>query len=202
MPEKYGTHEVAALIVLMLEKREVPNPEFTNDYGINLRPLARDKLNKAGLLKTRKESRRFVHEITEAGIAWCEKELAVVEAPARTGPLVRVVFEMLRRLVLDLRRRDVRLVELIRPADLESLIRKAYAELATKPRDWVRLAKLHTRLDGADKDDVDQVLVAMSRTGLVHLAPDSNRKALTDADHATAIRIGSENKHLLAIEES
>ena len=42
----------------------------------------------------------------------------------------------------------------------------------------------------------------MSGTGLVHLAQSTNTKALTAADHAAAIRIGSEDKHLVAIEES
>ena len=35
------------------------------------------------------------------------------------------------------------------PADLESLIRAAYQELANGPQDWVRLAKLRPKLDGA-----------------------------------------------------
>jgi len=201
MPEKYGTHETAALIVLTLENREVPNPELTKDYGIDLREPGRDKLNKAGLIKTRKDKRRFVHQITDAGKAWCEEELTSVEPPPRTGPLVRAVFEMVRRLVHHLQQGDTRLVNALLPS-LESLIRAAYQELSVKQQDWVRLAKLRPKLNGADKDEVDQVLLGMTKTGLVHLAPDSNRKVLTDADHAAAIRIGKEDKHLVAIEES
>ena len=37
MPEKYGSHETAALIVLTLANREVPNVELTNDYKIKLK---------------------------------------------------------------------------------------------------------------------------------------------------------------------
>lgn len=208
MPEKYGSHERAVLMVLTLEDREVPNPELKNDHGIELRPAGRDKLNKAGLIVTRTESRPYVHRITDAGIAWCEEELARVEAPPRSSPVTRAAFEVLRRLILDLRKRDIRLVDVLRsvdvlrPDDLESMIRAAYRELSVKPQDWVRLAKLRPRLNGAGKDEVDQTLLAMTRTGLVHLAPDSNRKALSDADHTAAIRIGREDKHLVAIEES
>ncbi|MGH3757115.1 hypothetical protein [Actinophytocola sp.] len=209
MPETYGTHETAALIVLTLENEEVPNPELRHDYGISLPPAGRDKLNKAGLLASRKENGRYIHQITEAGVAWCETELVSAEPPARSGPQVRAVFEVFRRLVRHLQRRGVRLIDVLRPdlespagPDLESQIRAAYHDLSVKPQDWVRLAKLRPRLDGADKDEVDQVLLAMTRTGLVHLAPSSNRKALTDADHAAAIKIGSEHKHLLAIEGS
>jgi hypothetical protein len=49
---------------------------------------------------------------------------------------------------------------------------------------------------------VDEVLLRMMKTGTVHLAPDSNRKMLTEADHEAAVRIGGENNHLIAIEES
>jgi hypothetical protein len=202
MPETFGTHETATLIVLILENREVPNPELISDYGIRLSKPAREKLNEAGLLKSRLENRRYVHSITEAGIDWCERELQGVEPPSRPGPLVRVAFEVLRRLVGHLRRNDLRLVDVLRPPDLESLIRAAYRELSVKQQDWVRLATLRPRLDGADRDDVDRVLLAMTRTGLVHLAPSSNRKGLADADRDAAISIGGEPQHLVAIEES
>lgn len=83
---------------------------------------------------------------------------------------------------------------------LESGIRDAYEELSSKPQDWVRLADLRETLGNPDKAEMDAILLAMMRTGRVHLAPDSNRKGLTDADHAAAYRIGKEDKHLIAIE--
>lgn len=83
---------------------------------------------------------------------------------------------------------------------LESRIRNAYEELSVKQQDWVRLSKLREKLGNPDKAEMDRVLRAMARTGRVHLAPSSNRKALTAADHAAAHRIGSEDKHLIAIE--
>jgi hypothetical protein len=224
MPETYGAHETAALFVLLQENRKVPNPELRNDHGIELKPAARTKLNKAGLLVTT-ESRPLVHELTSAGVAWCEEALAAgLEPPARPGPLVRTSFTVLRLTVAGLHRRGLRLVDVIRedgteppvvegeprpappgeesPADLESMIREAYDALSTKPQDWVRLAKLRPKLNGAEKGEVDQVLLTMAKTGVVHLAPDSDRKSLTDADRAAAIRIGKEDKHLVAIEES
>ena len=202
MAEKYGTHEKAALIVLALANREVPNAELRNEFGIELSPRGRNKLNENGLVKTRDEKQRYFHTITDAGKEWCERELSYTAPPERTGPLVRAVFQLLRRTAPYIRRRDISLVDILCPAGLEERIRAAYYELSVMEQDWVRLAKLRPKLNGADKDEVDRVLLAMTRTGLVHLSPDSNRKALTDADHAAAIRIGSEDKHLLAIEES
>ncbi|MCP2167246.1 hypothetical protein [Goodfellowiella coeruleoviolacea] len=203
MPETYyGAHETATLIVLALENRDVPNPELTNRYGIELRPTGRTKLNRAGLIRTRTESRPYVHRITDAGRQWCERNLVSLEAPPRSGPLPRAVFELLRLLIPNLQRRGISPVELIRSGGLETLIREAYRDLSVKPQDWVRLAKLRPKLNGVGKDEVDEVLLQMVRTGTTHLAPDSNRKVLTDADHAAAVRIGGEDKHLMAIEES
>lgn len=199
MPEKYGTAEQAALIVLALANTEVPNTVITKGYGIDLREPGRKRLNKDGLIRTRKEKARLFHEITDDGIAWCERELATVEAPPRSGPLPRAVFEALR---LILRHGDVFLEDVLRAAALESQIRTEYRELRRKPQDWVRLADLRARLNGADRDTVDRVLLAMTKTRRVHLAPDSDQRAVTDADRAAAIRIGSEDKHLVAIEES
>lgn len=204
MPEKYGTAERATLILLTLHG-ELPNPRLRNDYGVDLGPTGRERLNKDGLISTRSENRSYVHTITKAGVAWCEQELTTIEAPQRSGPVPRAGFEALRRMATYFQRQGISLADVLHTADgdgLETLIRKAYDELSARPQDWVRLAKLRPKLNGADKEEVDKVLKEMTKTGLVHLAPDSNRKVLTEADHAAAIKIGSENKHLLAIEDS
>jgi hypothetical protein len=201
MPEKYGSHEQATLFALMLARTEVGNPDLKKDYGIELRAAARDRLNKDGLITSRQVKRRYVHQITDDGIAWCVKELGVVEAPDRSGPLPRLVFEVMHSLPLYLAWRDIDFADVLNRGSLESAIRTAYEELSVKSQDWVRLAKLRPRTDGVDRGLVDGVLLKMIKTGRVHLAPDSNRKVLTDEDHDAAIRIGSEDKHLLAIEE-
>lgn len=76
----------------------------------------------------------------------------------------------------------------------------AYLDLAQKPQDWVRLASLRPLLS-LDRDVQDLTLLAMVRTGSVHLSPDSNRKVLTDADHTAALTIGGDANHLVAIED-
>lgn len=77
----------------------------------------------------------------------------------------------------------------------------AYYDLSHKPQDWVRLAVLRPMLS-SDPADQDATLIAMVRTGYVHLAPDSNRKVLTDDDHDAALWVGGEANHLLAIEDA
>jgi DNA-binding PadR family transcriptional regulator len=202
MAETYGSPERATLLVLMLNGGELPNAELRKDHGVDLSPAGRAKLNKAGLLETRKEGRRLVHRITRAGEDWCEEALADIETPPRSNPLVRICFEVLR---LYARHNKVRLGDLIGSGSketLEEMIRRVYQELSSKPQEWVRLAVLRPKLNGAEKDEVDQTLLGMTKTGLVHLSPDSDRRGLTDADHAAAIRIAKEDKHFVLIEES
>jgi hypothetical protein len=202
MTEKYGTHEQAALFALMLARTEVGNPDLKKEYGIELRAAARDRLNKDGLIRSWLVKRRYVHQITNDGIDWCAREFGVVEAPARSGPLARLVFEVMRRIPRYLQWCDIDFVDVINRGSLEELIRDVYRELSVKSQDWVRLARIRPQTEGIDRAEVDTVLLKMIKTGRVHLAPDSNRKVLTDEDHQAAIRIGSEDKHLLAIEES
>jgi hypothetical protein len=86
------------------------------------------------------------------------------------------------------------------PADLEARVVQAWQQLAVEQSDWIRMARIRALLGDLDPAELRQTLITMIRRGWVHLAPDSNRKMLTAADHAAAINIGGEAKHLLAIE--
>ncbi|GHF98297.1 MULTISPECIES: hypothetical protein [Amycolatopsis] len=203
MAEKYGSHERAALFVLLLADDEINNRDLKDRHGITLSKDGREKLNKARLLDTDTDKRPYVHRITEAGRAWCEQALTEIEPPPRPNPLVRAGFELLRFFARYAQEHKIPLAAVIGTVPgLESLIRKAYRDLSDRPGEHVRLAQLRPKLNGADKDEVDQMLVEMLKTGLVDLAPDSDRRGLTDADRAAAIRIGMEDKHFVAIEES
>lgn len=202
MPEKYEPYARAALFVLMLNHGELTNPDLKNKYGVDLRPVGRAKLIKAGLLETETAKRPYIHRITPAGKDWCERALADLEPPERSGGLVRIGFEFLRHLARYARKHGISIADLVAGDEtLEELIRRVYQELAPRPKAQVRLAHLRPKLDGAERKEVDQTLFAMTKTGLVHLSPDSDRRNLTDADRAAAIRIGTEDKHFVAIEE-
>ncbi|SDH17017.1 hypothetical protein SAMN05216553_11739 [Lentzea fradiae] len=201
MPEKFGAPERAALLVLMLESRQVPNPELANLHRVKLTPQGRARLNKAGLMRTSDDVRPMVHEITDEGIAWCLQDLVDGDLPPRSTSHARVVFGLLKKFVRHHQDRGT-LVDVIRSRDIESLIRSVYEELAVEPQDWIRLARIRPRLNGAERGEVDETLVKMMKTGTVHLAPESNTKVLTAEDHAAALRVGSEDLHLVAMEES
>lgn len=199
--QEYGSSARAALMALMLANREVPNPELASQYKIKLSRADRERLNNNKLLDTSMDTKPYVHRITDKGIAWCMTDLVKSDPPPRSGPLVRASFELLRRLIRYDQQRGT-LAEAIRSGGLESLIREVYLDLSAGPQDWIRLARIRPMLNGADKSEVDEVLLKMMKTGTVHLAPDSNRKVLTDADREAAIRVGGEDQHLIAIEES
>ncbi|GAA2684767.1 MULTISPECIES: hypothetical protein [Actinosynnema] len=199
MPDTYSPSEQAALFLLMTLDREVPNAELVKEHKVDLRKDGRERLNKDGLIASEEKGRRIWHRITPEGAAWCRREFPALELPARSGPLARALFELARPLIIDsLSGGGSTPAEVVESGGLDAVIRDAYRELSVKPQDWVRLAKLRPRLSEA----VDAALRRMLRHGEVHLAPDSNRKVLTDADHAAAIRIGDEDKHLIAIEEA
>jgi hypothetical protein len=76
----------------------------------------------------------------------------------------------------------------------------AYLDLCETDQDWIRLARIRPLVD-ASRDEVDETLVALMHTQLVHLSPDSNTKVLTADDHEAAIRVGNEDLHILCVED-
>lgn len=207
MTERLGNPHKAALFALMAAAREVSNTELADLAGFRIHRELREPLNKAGLVTSRTDHAPHTHKLTDKGWAWCAKELTN-HRPPNAGSLGGAFYAVLSALDRFLRKETRSLAEVfaapseLGPEDVEAQIRLAYRKLTAKPRDWVRLVELRPLLNGASKAEVDSVLKQMSRAGEIQLAPDSNRKALTAVDHAAAIRVGGEDKHLMAIEVS
>ncbi|MBY6364802.1 hypothetical protein [Rhodococcoides corynebacterioides] len=83
--------------------------------------------------------------------------------------------------------------------DLETRIRRAYAELAREPGARVRLTRLRPALSDVPRDRLDDALVALQRTPGVSLIPEENQKTLSDDDRAAAVTVGNQRNHLLTI---
>jgi hypothetical protein len=198
MAESLGNPEKAALIALLLTDGEISTPELKQRHGLVLTKETREKLNKAGLIDSRTKKTPHRHRITQNGRDRCAEALAFGTRPTRPTALLATGWELLASVVDYLGWHDARLADVV----LESRIRAAYDKLADRQGEFTRLVGLRAELDGFGRDDVDRVLLAMSRTGLVHLASDSNRKAHTDEDREAAIQIGTEPKHLVAIESA
>jgi hypothetical protein len=67
--------EVASLLALMAEAREVTNTELDARYRFTIVGGSRRKLNDLKLVETRKKGRTFSHELTDDGWARCAEEL-------------------------------------------------------------------------------------------------------------------------------
>ncbi|OLZ48024.1 hypothetical protein [Amycolatopsis keratiniphila] len=206
MTDRLGQKQTAAMLALMVVAREVSNPELREIVGFALDGKERRQLNGLDLVASEQRGRPFYHELTERGWAWCEEELSQEEAPLPRSSLGSALYVVLGGLGRHLRREKLRLADLFMPEvdltveEIESRIRIAYRKLSRSPRDWVSLVELRPMLGEASAVDVDAVLKELSRSGQAHLVPESNRKALTAADHAAAIRIGGEDNHLISIE--
>jgi hypothetical protein len=84
----------------------------------------------------------------------------------------------------------------------EDRIRAAVRNLAAESGGWVRLAALRQELGDVDQEEVTRVLTDLARNDPdVTLAPQANRKALTEDDHAATVPLGmGEQAHILAIQ--
>ncbi|HEX6358217.1 hypothetical protein [Actinophytocola sp.] len=208
MNDPLSKAQIAALFALMGAGREISNNELSELVGFRIDGKTRTTLNERHLVTSTQASRSkpYLHTLTDAGWKRCEAEL--------TGGLLSGTKEVAGAfyLVLDglaryLQRDNKALAQLFRaateaPADLDEQITSAYRQLAEKQGDYVPLAQLRQRLNGADRSEVDRVLKEMSKTKRAELTPHPDRRALTDADRAAAIRIGGEDNHLLVVERS
>lgn len=87
-------------------------------------------------------------------------------------------------------------------SDLRARILAAYHRLARRPGGWVRITDLRTALSDVARADLDAALVTVAREPGVSLIAQENRRRLTAADRADAVRVGAQYCHLLAVEEA
>jgi hypothetical protein len=79
-------------------------------------------------------------------------------------------------------------------------IAAAYLDLATVMQEPIHLADIRAKVD-EPHEKVDAAILAMVKTGFVHLLPDSSRRRNQPEAIAAAITIGREAKHYLAFED-
>ncbi|GAA2980594.1 hypothetical protein [Actinokineospora diospyrosa] len=82
----------------------------------------------------------------------------------------------------------------------EKAIKDAIESLARKQGDWVGMVDLRRILDGrgTSRAAQDSHLKRLSAARKLHLAPESNRKALRDRHHEAAVTVGGEPCHIVA----
>jgi hypothetical protein len=209
--------ERALLVLLMAEAGDISNVELNERFGFTLTGKSKDKLNRLKYVETWKQGRAFVHRLGEDGWAYCRRELDFANPrDRRLSAALTVLFAGVQR---DAERTNRSLAEFFAPdlvepvpeespvaeesptdaPELATRIRLAYQTLAARAGAWVSLSDLRSQLDGTSRADVDAALRQLEREPDVNIVPESNQKALTDAERTAAVRIGGQDKHFLAI---
>lgn len=113
---KLSLPEIAKLVVLMAEAREISNPDLKALYGLTLDGKERIRLNDLKLVESWKKGRAFAHVLTDAGWARVAEEFhAGIDAPTGSpGAMVRALTMGLQRFI---ERTDHRLADVFTPAD-------------------------------------------------------------------------------------
>jgi hypothetical protein len=211
--------ERALLVLLMAEARDISNVELKERFGFTLTGKDKDKLNRLKYVESWRQRRAFVHRLAEEGWAYCRRELDFANPRARVlSAALTVLFATIQR---DAERTNRSLAEVFAPdlavpvaresparppegstapiPDLAARIRLAYQNLATREGAWVSLADLRSQLDGVSRAEVDAALRQLELEPDINIVPESNQKALSDAERSAGIRIGGQDKHFLAI---
>src|SRR5690606_5710306 len=88
----------------------------------------------------------------------------------------------------------------VRAVQVENRIRQAYRDLPKAPGGWVGLADLREYWQGWDhsRADFDAAIRRLARDPDWRAVPVDNRKALTERDRASAVRVGEDDVHVIA----
>jgi hypothetical protein len=202
-PKDLSIAQRSVLLTLMIKNAPVSNQFFRNN-GTNLDETKRGDLEKRGWITIARGP--LVYTLTEKGWSEVKKEIQA-ETPPRAGAMGGTLYMLLNFLHGYFERNDLSAPEFFGSGaapravqtDLETRIRKTYAEMAPRSGDYVMLDDLRRALSGATKTSVDQALRELDRAPDIHLAPESNQKVLTASQRAAAIRIGRQDMHLIAI---
>jgi hypothetical protein len=202
----------AVLFALLGEARQVANPELERLIGVRLDGAERRDLNDRRLVESTRAGRAFAHELSDAGWRWCAQELAAAPA-GRGSSLERAHYRVFAVFARYLDAAGLSLADIVRPeaeaeaaeagtaeADLTACIEDGYRSLAASSGEFVSLRELRLRLPGRPRPDVDAALAALFTAQRINLIPQSNQRALSEADRDAALRIGGEHKHLISIE--
>jgi hypothetical protein len=200
--------EIAVLLALMAEAREVSNVELKEHYGFTLTGESKARLNRMKLVASRKVGRAFAHELTDPGWARCRDELAA-PCPPRAGTAGGALYALLHGLERYLKANQLSLSDVFRQApekpsvpsaDVEAGIRAAYARARRQPAGWVSLTDLRPLLAAWPRDAIDAALTRMDGTSGVRVLPEENQRVLTPADREAAVMVGGRAYHFLLIE--
>jgi hypothetical protein len=204
--------DYAFLILLKIEARQVSNSELKKRHGVTLIGADCARLVGMDLVDSITDRRPYLHTITTKGAKLLDETLTVAEVDAKDSrPKTR---EKQLWAALAALHEHHRTAPAARPSadgvpetpsaavangGLPERIRAAYVQLATEPGAWVSLRRLRPLFSDVSKADLDRALRSLVEDADVTLEPEANQKTLTVEDRRASVRIGGEDRHLLAI---
>lgn len=203
--------DYAFLILLKVADRQVSNKELKDQYGVTLIGADCTRLNGSGYVDSVTDRRPYLHTITAKGVGLLDRKFAVPDAdPKEVKPKTREKQLWAALSALHEYHRNGRAAHPSSPSvpeppsaadggTLGERIRAAYAQLATEPGAWVSLRRLRPLFTDVSKADLDRALRDLLDEADVNLEPEANQKTLTAEDRRASVRIGGEDRHLLAI---
>ncbi len=207
MADNLTPSESAMLIILMVEAGPISNPQLKSRSNVSLDGASRRKLNDLGYVKSKKVGRGFVHELDDKGWDRVHQELNFDGPSGRTlnvalGALHKSLLEQV--LTKDAYQRFGEMftgaaVARTADQDLTTRIRQLYESLASEPGAWIKHTAVRLKLSDVPDADLDAAFLALSEADDVDMMPESNQKTLTDEDRRSAVRVGGQDTHLLAI---
>ncbi len=209
-PEPTPT-DYAFLVLLNVAGGEISNTDMNKRFGVRLIGADYRQMNALGWADSETKHRPYRHTMTPGGRAALAKAFVDATDDAALTAKEKSLWAALKALHDDgvkpqdngVRPQQPREVEqprdLDQPRDLEQRIRDAYAKLAPGPGEWVSLSRLRRELGDAQKGDVDRALKSLHGARDVNLEPEANQKRLSPEVRHAAVRIGGEDRHLLAI---
>ncbi len=209
----------ALLALLILNTDDATNSALEERCGVKIDAPTRTLLVKSKLVKAERRGNPYYYSLTGDGKEQAQLELAAA-APDRGAKLQYAIANALAKVMADC---DLKATEVFgedpifrqtqeKPSatagvevrdltdeEIESEVLATYERLAGRRSDLVSLVKLRGNLLGIRRQSLDRVLKAMDRRRVIHLDPDSNRKALPPEAHEAAISIGGEDKHFISV---
>ncbi|MDP9848287.1 hypothetical protein [Streptosporangium lutulentum] len=113
--KKLSIPEISALVVLMVEAKEVSNPELKEHHGLTLDGKARRHLNELKLVDSWKDGRAYAHVLTDLGWARMAEELHAGTVPLLPGSAGAMARALLIGLQGFMKRTDHRLADIFQP---------------------------------------------------------------------------------------
>jgi hypothetical protein len=197
--------DYAFLILLNIEGREISNAELSKLHGVRLIGPSLVRLNAAGYVVSETKRRPYRHTLDSKGakVLGLPFELAEDEGGAKEHKLSEretqlwAALSALHNLHLD--NGHSAAVSVHDGRRLDERIRSTYADLAAEPGAWVSLSRLRPLFSDVSKAELDKALKDLLNAPDVNLEPEPNQKTLKPEDRRAAVRIGGEDRHLLAI---